>query len=91
MTGVRIYGLARNAKLINCVETTREIGTEDGTGKLRVTLEKKFGSIRVGSITCLEFREAYAFRVTSVVRNELTEKARAGTWQRGKLRGYEAT
>ena len=39
------------------METTREIGTEDGTGKLRVTLETNFGSTRVGSITCLEFRE----------------------------------
>lgn len=71
------------------METTREFGTEDGTGKLRVTLEKNFGSTSVGSITCLEFREAYAFRVTSVVRNELIEKEKAweaGTWQRGRQR-----
>ena len=66
---------------------TREIWTEDGTGKLRVTLEKNFGSTSVGSITCLEFREAYAFRVTSVVRNELTENAwEAGTCQRGNAK-----
>lgn len=50
-------------------------------------MEKNFGSTSVGSITCLEFREAYAFRVTSVVRNELTENAwEAGTCQRGNAK-----